>query len=66
MAHGIHVVECDIKSRGRGNPGVRMQHIVESFWSHILLDDGNITCSMREQVFADTEQRVWLRRFCHR
>ncbi len=66
-AHGIHVVDADIKSRVVVEPGrPALQHIVDRFGAAILLEDGNLNrAALREQVFADPEQRVWLEALLH-
>ncbi len=66
-AHGIHVVDADIKSRVVVEPGrPALQHIVDRFGAAILLEDGNLNrAALREQVFADPEQRIWLEALLH-
>lgn len=66
-AHGIHVVDADIKSRVVVEPGrPALQHIVDRFGTAILLEDGSLNrAALREQVFADPEQRVWLEALLH-
>ena len=66
-AHGIHVVDADLKSRvvvGPGRPA--LQHIVDRFGAAILLPDGTLNrAALRERVFQSPEQRLWLEALLH-
>lgn len=66
-AHGIHVVDADLKSRVVVEPGKpALQHIVDRFGADILLQDGNLDrAALRAQVFSDPQQRVWLEQLLH-
>lgn len=66
-AHGIHVVDADIKSRVVVEPGrPALQHIVDRFGSDILLENGSLKrAALRERVFQDADQRLWLEALLH-
>ncbi|KAA0694934.1 dephospho-CoA kinase [Halopseudomonas laoshanensis] len=66
-AHGIHVVDADIKSRVVVEPGrPALQHIVDRFGSDILLENGSLNrAALRERVFQDVDQRLWLEALLH-
>ncbi|WP_394239987.1 dephospho-CoA kinase [Halopseudomonas laoshanensis] len=66
-AHGIHVVDADLKSRVVVEPGrPALQHIVDRFGSDILLENGSLNrAALRERVFQDVDQRLWLETLLH-
>jgi dephospho-CoA kinase len=66
-AHGIHVVDADLKSRVVVEPGKpALQRIVDRFGADILQPDGNLDrAALRQQVFSDQQQRVWLEQLLH-
>ncbi|SDS28895.1 dephospho-CoA kinase [Halopseudomonas sabulinigri] len=66
-AHDIHVVDADLKSRIVVEPGKpALQHIVDRFGAEILLEDGQLNrAALRQQVFSDPQQRVWLEQLLH-
>src|SRR5690554_59321 len=66
-AHGIHVVDADIKSRVVVEPGRPALHrIVDRFGDLVLQDDGTLNRAvLRERVFQDPEQRRWLEQLLH-
>lgn len=66
-AHGIHVVDADIKSRVVVEPGrPALQHIVDRFGAEILLENGSLNrAALRERVFQDVDQRLWLEALLH-
>lgn len=66
-AHGIHVVDADIKSRVVVEPGrPALQHIVDRFGSDILLENGSLNrAALRQRVFQDVAQRLWLEALLH-
>lgn len=66
-AHGIHVVDADIKSRVVVEPGRPALHrIVDRFGDAVLQDDGTLNRAvLREKVFQDPDQRRWLEQLLH-
>ncbi|WP_185267823.1 dephospho-CoA kinase [Halopseudomonas xiamenensis] len=66
-AHGIHVVDADIKSRVVVEPGrPALHHIVDRFGDAVLQDDGTLNRAvLREKVFQDPDQRRWLEQLLH-
>mgnify|MGYP003624188812 FL=1 len=66
-AHGIHVVDADLKSRVVVEPGrPALQHIVDRFGSDILLENGSLNrAALRQRVFQDVAQRLWLEALLH-
>ncbi len=67
MQHGIHVVDADIKSRVVVEPGrPALASIVDRFGDTILLDNGALNrAALRERVFKEPEQRMWLEQLLH-
>lgn len=67
MQHGIHVVDADIKSRVVVEPGrPALASIVDRFGDAILLDNGALNrAALRERVFKEPEQRMWLEQLLH-
>lgn len=67
LAHGIHVVDADIKSRVVVEPGrPALAAIAERFGPDILLPDGTLDrAALRERVFREPEQRLWLEQLLH-
>lgn len=65
--YGIHVVDADLKSRVVVEPGKpALAGIVERFGDDILLPDGNLDrAALRQQVFSNPQQRVWLEELLH-
>jgi len=66
-AHGIHVVDVDVKSRVVVEPGKpALAHIVDRFGDSILLADGNLDrAALRQRVFTNPQERVWLEDLLH-
>lgn len=66
-AHGVHVVDADIKARVVVEPGrPALQHIVDRFGSDLLLDDGSLNRAiLRERVFQEPAERQWLEQLLH-
>ena len=66
-AHGIHVVDADIKSRVVVEPGrPALARIVDRFGDAVLLDNGQLNRpALREVVFRDPTQRLWLEELLH-
>lgn len=66
-AHGIHVVDTDVKSRVVVEPGrPALARIAERFGDDVLLPDGSLDRpALRARVFADPAQRVWLEELLH-
>ena len=67
QAHGIHVVDADIKSRVVVEPGRPALHsIVDRFGDAVLQEDGSLNRAvLRELVFQQAEQRRWLEQLLH-
>lgn len=67
QAHGIHVVDADVKSRVVVEPGrPALSQIVGHFGQLMLLDGGFLNrAALREEVFKNPEQRVWLEQLLH-
>lgn len=67
LAHGIHVVDADIKSRVVVEPGrPALGAIVDRFGDAILLPEGALNrAALRERVFKEPEQRLWLEGLLH-
>ncbi|WP_304640812.1 dephospho-CoA kinase [Pseudomonas sp.] len=67
LAHGIHVVDADLKSRVVVEPGrPALGAIVDRFGDAILLPEGTLNRpALRERVFQDPEQRLWLEGLLH-
>src|SRR5690554_2251330 len=67
QAHGIHVVDADIKSRMVIKPGRPALHsIVDRFGEAVLQEDGSLNRAvLRELVFQQAEQRRWLEQLLH-
>jgi len=65
--YGIHVVDADLKSRVVVEPGKpALSRIVERFGDDILLPDGNLDrATLRQHVFSDPQQRLWLEELLH-
>lgn len=66
-AHGIHVVDADIKSRVVVEPGRPALHqIVDRFGDAVLQQDGSLNRAvLRERVFQDPDERRWLEQLLH-
>lgn len=67
QAHGIHVVDADLKSRVVVEPGrPALGQIVDRFGDAILLDSGELNrAALREKVFAEPAERRWLEALLH-
>ncbi|PAU87563.1 dephospho-CoA kinase [Pseudomonas sp. WN033] len=67
QAHGIHVVDADLKSRVVVEPGrPALGQIVDRFGEAILLDSGELNrAALREKVFAEPAERRWLEALLH-
>ena len=67
LAHGIHVVDADQKSRVVVEPGrAALGAIVDRFGEAILLPEGTLNrAALRERVFKEPEQRLWLEGLLH-
>ncbi len=67
QAHGIHVVDADLKSRVVVEPGrPALGQIVDRFGDVILLDSGELNrAALREKVFAEPAERRWLEALLH-
>ncbi len=66
-AHGIHVVDADMKSRVVVEPGrPALARIVDRFGNAVLLDNGSLNRpALREVIFRDPTQRLWLEELLH-
>ena len=66
-AHGIHVVDADIKSRVVVEPGRPALHqSVDRFGDVVLLEDGSLNrAALRERVFKEPDERRWLEQLLH-
>lgn len=66
-AHGIHVVDADIKSRVVVEPGRPALHqIVDRFGDAVLQQDGSLNRAvLRERVFQEPDERRWLEQLLH-
>ena len=66
-AHGITVVDADLAARVVVEPGKpALDAIAEHFGDDMLLADGSLDrAALRQRVFADEEQRVWLEQLTH-
>ena len=64
---GAGIVDSDLIARDVVAPGSGgLEHIVERHGSGILLPDGSLhRAKMRELIFADKEERVWLEGLLH-
>src|SRR5690554_3751613 len=67
QAHGIHVVDADIKSRVVVEPGrPALQKIVDRFGDAVLQEDGSLNrAALRERVFQVPDERRWLEQLLH-
>ena len=67
QAHGIHVVDADIKSRVVVEPGrPALQRIVDRFGDAVLQADGSLNRAvLRERVFQLPDERGWLEQLLH-
>lgn len=67
QAHGIHVVDADIKSRVVVEPGrPALQRIVDRFGDAVLQSDGTLNrAALRERVFQLPDERRWLEQLLH-
>ena len=66
-AHGIHVVDADIKSRVVVEPGrPALRQIVDRFGDAVVQPDGSLNrAALRERVFQEAEERRWLEQLLH-
>ena len=67
LAHGIHVVDADIKSRVVVEPGrPALLRIVDRFGDAVLQEDGSLNrAALRERVFQAPDERRWLEQLLH-
>lgn len=67
QALGITVVDADLASRVVVEPGrPALQAIAEHFGAGVIADDGSLDRrALREIVFANPEERLWLERLTH-
>lgn len=67
QAHGIHVVDADIKSRVVVEPGrPALQKIIDRFGDAVLQEDGSLNrAALRERVFQVPDERRWLEQLLH-
>lgn len=67
QAHGIHVVDADIKSRVVVEPGrPALASIVDRFGDAVLQADGSLNRAvLRERVFQHPDERQWLEQLLH-
>ena len=67
QAHGIHVVDADIKSRVVVEPGrPALRAIVDRFGDVVLQGDGWLNrAALRERVFQHPDERRWLEQLLH-
>lgn len=67
LAHGIHVVDTDVKARVVVEPGrPALAAIAERFGGEVLLPDGGLDrAALRQRVFQDADQRLWLEQLLH-
>lgn len=63
----ICVVDADVVARVVVEPGKpALRKIAEHFGSHLILENGALDrAALREIVFTDKEQRLWLERLTH-
>lgn len=66
-ALGVTVVNADIVAREVVEPGTEaLQRIAEHFGADCLLDDGSLDrAKLRDKVFADQSERIWLEQLTH-
>lgn len=66
-AHGIHVVDADIKARVVVEPSRPALHsIVDRFGDAVLQPDGSLNRAvLREKVFQQPNERRWLEQLLH-
>lgn len=64
---GIHTVDADDAARWVVEPGQpALQALVTHFGEHILHADNSLNrAALRELIFADTEQRLWVEQLLH-
>ena len=64
---GIKVVDADVAARKVVEPGAQaLTSLAEHYGSDILLDDGGLDrAALRDIVFNNTEQRLWLEQLLH-
>jgi dephospho-CoA kinase len=67
LAHGIHIVDADQKSRVVVEPGSpALTAIVDRFGDAVLLPDGSLNRpALREQIFRVSDHRLWLEQLLH-
>jgi dephospho-CoA kinase len=65
--YGIVIVDADIAARLVVEPGAAaLDAIAAHFGAHIILADGNLDrAALRQRVFADPGERLWLERLTH-
>ena len=64
---GIEIVDADVVAREVVEPGQpALASIAENFGKDILLDDGTLNRqALRERVFSNPEEKVWLESLLH-
>ncbi|CAM4070494.1 dephospho-CoA kinase [Pseudomonas wadenswilerensis] len=64
---GVHLVDADQAARWVVEPGrPALARIVERFGPGVLLEDGQLNrAALRELIFADPQQRLWLEALLH-
>jgi dephospho-CoA kinase len=64
---GITVVDADLAARVIVEPGrAALTEIATHFGADIILDDGNLDrAALRQRIFADHSERLWLERLTH-
>ncbi|MHC6224007.1 dephospho-CoA kinase [Pseudomonas sp. X10] len=64
---GVHLVDADQAARWVVEPGrPALTSIVERFGPGVLLEDGQLNrAALRELIFADPAQRLWLEQLLH-
>lgn len=64
---GVHLVDADQAARWVVEPGrPALARIVERFGPEVLLEDGQLNrAALRELIFADPQQRLWLEALLH-
>ncbi|WP_373187852.1 dephospho-CoA kinase [Halopseudomonas sp.] len=67
VKHGIHVVDADLKSRVVVEPGrPALQAIVDRFGDAVIQQTGELDrAALREKIFSDPQERLWLEALLH-
>jgi dephospho-CoA kinase len=66
-AHGVPIIDADVIAREVTMPGTpALNNIIKHFGADILKQDGSLNRSaLREKIFGNTEQRIWLEELLH-